>query len=199
MADFAPCPFLAFLEAATGKGGFETDDVVAVMLPLMKQVLAGHKNGMVAPLCGVGDLAVGENGTLSFPNEKLLPRKKNTGKVEALQRPLLTAVQVVEQKRRTSDIDESSVTISDLEIATGDSEITKPVYLLQYKTWEHAIGHHDELTDIFSLGMLLASVACALDFTHLEELELFTSNRTHLFAVRPRLNPVLASVIVQMT
>jgi predicted DNA-binding WGR domain protein len=199
MPDLAPRPFLAFLASGSEKGGFETDDVLAVMLPLMKQVLAAHQTAMVAPLCGVGDLIVGENGALSFAPEKLAPRKKNSGKIEAVQRPLMTAVQVVGQKRRTSDIDQSSVTVSDLEIASSDAEITKPAYLLNYKSWEHAVGHHDELTDIFSLGMLLASVACALDFSHHDELELFTTNRTHLFAVGPRLNPVVASVIVQMT
>lgn len=199
MPEIIPPPFFKFLESATEKGGFETDDVLAVMLPLMKQVLAAHQTGMVAPLDGVGDLVVAENGMLTFPQEKLLSTKKSPRKVEALQRSEITAVQVVGQKRRTADIDDSSVTISDLEVSKTDTDITKPVYLLNYKSWEHSIGHHDELTDIFSLGMLLASVACALDFTHLEELELFTSNRTHLFAVRPRLNPVVASVIVQMT
>src|ERR1051326_6286530 len=47
--------------------------------------------------------------------------------------------------------------------------------------------------------MLLASVACGLDFTEPNELELFSVNRTNLFAVNRRLNPVLACVIVQMT
>src|SRR4051812_48561910 len=155
MPELTPPPFFKFLESATEKGGFETDDVLAVMLPLMKQVLAAHQTGMVAPLNGVSELIVAENGMLTFPQEKLLSTKKSTGKVEALQRSVITAVEVVGQKRRTADIDDSSVTISDLEVAKTDAEITKPVYLLNYKSWEHAVSHHDELTDIFSLGMLL--------------------------------------------
>jgi len=83
--------------------------------------------------------------------------------------------------------------------SASGSDIIKPVYLPDYRSWEHAVGHHDELTDVFSLGMLLASVACGLDFTDADELELFTVNRTNLFGVNRRLNPVLASVIVQMT
>ena len=34
--------FLQFLEAGVAKGGFETDDVLAALLPLMKQVLSAH-------------------------------------------------------------------------------------------------------------------------------------------------------------
>src|SRR5262249_1519184 len=96
------------------------------------------------------------------------------------------------------DIDESSLAISDLRVGTAE-EITRPVFLPGYRSWEKAVGHHDALTDIFSLGMLLASVACGLDFTHPDELEIFTTNRSNLFAVNRRLNPVVASVIVQMT
>src|SRR5437764_762086 len=77
--------------------------------------------------------------------------------------------------------------------------VTTPAFLPGYRAWEHALGHHDELTDIFSLGMLLASAACALDFTDISALEVFTANRLNLFQVNRRLNPVLASVIVQMT
>src|SRR5262245_32543094 len=47
--------------------------------------------------------------------------------------------------------------------------------------------------------MLLASIACGLDFTDASELEVFTLNRTNLFGVNRRLNPVVAAVIVQMT
>jgi hypothetical protein len=47
--------------------------------------------------------------------------------------------------------------------------------------------------------MLLASLGCGLDFTKQEELETFAAHRENLFAVQPRLNPVLASVMVQMT
>src|ERR1051325_8866885 len=125
--------------------------------------------------------------------------EKNSSKVEALQSPVSRAMEVVAESRRTTDIDESSLTIADQRVGADASQITKPVFLPGYRSWEHAIGHHDELTDIFSLGMLLASLACGLDFTDAEELELFTVNRTNLFGVNRRLNPVIASVIVQMT
>lgn len=192
-------PFLKFLEAGEAKGGFETDDVLAALLPLMKQVLAAHKAGLVAPLNDIQDLTVTEQGHLMFAPAKVSSPEKNAAKVEALQSPVSQAVEVVAELRRTADIDAASLTVSDLGVGATDGGITRPVFLPGYTAWEHAIGHHDELTDIFSLGMLLASIACGLDFTDAGELELFTVNRTNLFGVNHRLNPVLASVIVQMT
>ena len=57
------CRSCKFLEAGVAKGGFETDDVLAALLPLMKQVLAAHEAGLVAPLDGIQDLVVTEPGT----------------------------------------------------------------------------------------------------------------------------------------
>jgi hypothetical protein len=199
MSESLPPSFLEFLEAGVTRGCFEVDDVLAAVLPLLKQVQAVHESGAVAPLNGLQDLRLADGGQLMFPPAKAAPPTKNSGRVEALQAAVSAAVEVVAESRRVADIDQSSLTVSDLGVGKTGSEISKPVYLPGYTSWEHAIGHHDELTDIFSLGLLLASVACGLDFTEPDELELFTVNRTNLFGLNPRLNPVLAAVIVQMT
>lgn len=190
--------FLRFLEAGVARGGLETDDVLAALLPLMKQVLAVHEAGLVAPLNGLADLMLTEEGQLRFASEQVSPPEKNPHKIKALQAPVSHGMEVVAESRRVADIDQGSLSVSDLGV--GESgDITKPVYLPNYQSWEQAVGHHDELTDIYSLGMLLASTACGLDFTNPEELELFTANRTNLFRVNRRLNPVVASTIVHMT
>lgn len=192
-------PFLKFLEAGVVKGGFEADDVLAALLPLMKQVLAVHEAGLVAPLDGIRDLTVTDAGQWMFAPAKVNPPEKNSAKVESLQAPVSSAVEVVAESRRVADVDQATLTVTDQRVSDAEASITKPVYLPGYRCWEHVIGHHDELTDIFSLGLLLASVGCGLDFTDAGELELFAVNRTNLFSISPRLNPVLASTIVQMT
>ncbi len=199
MSESKAPPFLAFLQAGEAQGGFETDDVLASLLPLMKQVAAAHGAGLVAPLEGIQHLVVTDTGHLMFPPAEVNSPEKNTAKVEAFQTPVSSAVEVVAELKRTTDIDASSLSVSDLRVGAVEHGISKPVFLPGYRSWEQAIGHHDELTDIFSLGMLLGSVACGLDFTDAGELEIFTTNRTNLFGVNRRLNPVLASVIVQMT
>lgn len=199
MSEQNRAPFLDFLAAGLAKGGFETDDALAALLPLMRQVLATHEAGFVAPLDGVQDLLVTEAGHLQFAPERVRPPVKRGRKVDALQAAVSHAVEVVAEARRVTDINQASVTVSDLGVGTGDGAIAKPVFLAGYRSWEQAIGHHDELTDLFSLGMLLASVACGLDFTETGDLEIFSVRRTNLFELNPRLNPVVASVIVQMT
>lgn len=199
MSELAQQSFLGFLEAGIARGGFETDDVLAAVLPLMKQVLAIHEQGLVAPLEGMSDLHLNEANRLSFSPDKVRPPEKNLLKLEELQAPLSGAVEVVTQVRQVVDVDRSDLKLSDQLVGEPGAEITKPVFLPGYRSWEHGVGHHDELTDLFSLGMLLASVACGLDFTDTGDLELFSLNRANLFRIHSRINPVLASTIVQMT
>ncbi|MBA2116153.1 hypothetical protein [Bremerella alba] len=47
--------------------------------------------------------------------------------------------------------------------------------------------------------MILASLACGLDFSEPNDLERFAHSRDNLFQIRPVLHPVLARAIVRMT
>ena len=67
--------------------------------------------------------------------------------------------------------------------------MTRPVYLPGYVTWEHRLKHHDPLTDIFSLGMILASLACGMDFADPEILRSFVAHRRNLFSLSAGLHP----------
>lgn len=192
-------PFLKLLEAGDVRGGFETEDVLAAVLPLMRQTISTHAIGKVAPLQGIQDLTVSEGRHMGFDPAKALPPKSNRSKLEVIQSPISHAVEVVSQSTRTLDLDTSILTTSSLDLNVSEGNITRPVYLPGYRSWEDAVGHHDELTDIFSLGMLLGSVACGLDFTDPHDLELFVINRSNLFSINQRLNPVVAAVIVEMT
>ena len=148
MSDVVQPPFLQALEVAVAKGGFETDDALVFLLPLLKQVRSAHEAGLVAPLNGISDLLVAEQGHLMFAPAKVSSPEKNTAKVEALQSPVSQAMQVVGESLRTVDIDQSSLTTSDLAVGAAGSAVTKPVFLPNYRSWEHEVGHHDELTDI---------------------------------------------------
>ena len=193
-------PFLALLHAALEHGGFETDDALRVFLPLCRQTQAAHEAGTVAPLRGVDALEVGADGTLGFDPARAEAPRQQRAEVERVQQPTVSgALHVAGRSRVTTDVDAGSVTRANLDVAAPDAEITRPVYLPGYVSWEHRLEHHDALTDIFSLGMLLASLACGLDFSDPEDLGLFAVHRGNLFALHARLHPVLAAVIVEMT
>src|SRR5882724_1200618 len=190
--------FLDFLRDGIGRGGFETDDVLAAVLPLMEQVHDAHTNGCVAPLDGVDHIYV-ENTHLWFEEAKLLPPSRHPLRLIPLERPQSRAIDIVGSLRQTTDVDEGSAQSENLLLAQTDQPIKRPIYRAGYRAWECAFEHHDELTDIFSLGLILGSLTCGLDFTQHAEMEAFVTHRNNLFALNQRLNPVVASAIVQMT
>jgi predicted DNA-binding WGR domain protein len=173
------------------------DDVLFSILPLLQSVSALHQHGRVADL-GPGDI-LETGGVLRLRRpDGALPRYRLDA-IKAVQPPPTSALNIIDEMRVTRD-SEAGFQVETLR-AERDLEkpITKPVYLVGFESWEERLGHHDEITDIFRLGLVLAALASGLDFTDAEDLDRFASHRQNLFAIVNRLNPVLASVIAEMT
>jgi hypothetical protein len=191
--------FTEFLKQGIGCGGFETEDVLAAVLPLMREVLAIHELGDVAPLRGISAIRVHEGRALGLVSATGMPPERNDRRMRELLAPRSHGLEVVGESTRETDLDSFAQEITNLDVGSAADEITRPVFLPGYTSWEHFIGHHDELTDVHSLGLILASIACGLDLNDADDLALFANSRTNLFALARRLHPVIAGVIIEMT
>ncbi|RBP41210.1 AAA domain-containing protein [Roseimicrobium gellanilyticum] len=197
--DQAGKAFLPWLRGVTERGGMETDDVLSVMLPLMRQVQSVHEQGKVATLTAGGLTYDAHHNALRFDAALAGEPTQATDRVEALQAPLSRALEVTGHGTQETDLDEASVNYTDDSVGGEDKPLTRPAYVPDYGCWELRVGHHDVLTDVFLLGQVLASVACGLDFTDVEDVRLFANHRHNLFNLHPRLHPVVAAVIEEMT
>lgn len=169
----------------------ENDDIVGITLPLVKQVAELHKNGQVAPLFDIDKLFV-SLGHIWFANQEAKPAVFNKRAIQAIDTDANLALAVVEELRENED------SVENLLLNT-DAEIKNPVYLPHFDQWELRLEHQDELTDIFGLGMIISSVALNLDLADRDSLRRFIDQRHNLFTINPRLHPVLAKLLVQMT
>lgn len=191
--------FRTFLRKGIERGGFETEDVLSAVLPLLRETQAIHESGNVAPLRGLSSIRVIDDRALGLPSSAGVPPDHNHKRLRELLTPLGHGLDVIGESKLETDIDSFSQQITNLDVGSADADIARPVYLPGYTTWEHVIRHHDEQTDILSLGLILASLACGLDFTEADDVEMFANSRTNLFVLSSRLHPVLASVIMEMT
>jgi len=189
--------FHDFLRARLASGGFSTGDVLASFLPLARQVVAAHAAGRVAPLEGLAALQV-EGVRIWFHEDRLQPPRDALAAVRRVEGSP-AGVEVLTRQDRTLQVDEGRGQAADLAIGRGDEPPARPVYLAGYVCWEHLLGHQDPVTDVFSLGLILASLACGLDLAEPEDLAAFVAGRGNLFRLRPGLHPVLAKAIVSMT
>lgn len=190
--------FQAYLIDRIETGGFTTEDALVTFLPLVREVIETHAAGKVAPLEGLDKLHV-EGNRIWFEEAQQRELRNNASALHRIEAENRAAIEVVVEARRTTDVDLGDEKIVNLVVQDRQSHITRPVYLPGYITWEHLLDHHDPLTDIFSLGMILASLSCGLDFSDPKDLENFVAARQNLFILAPELHPVLAQAIVRMT
>lgn len=189
--------FREFLNDRLDAGGFSTEDALASFQPLAREVVEAHADGWVAPLRGVGDLHV--DGVRLWFEESKRTRPSQGDGVGRVQQAGRAVFDVVSEHRVTTEVDDGSEQVLNLAVGDPEQAVTRPVYLPSFEAWEHRLGAQDPLTDIFSLGMVLASLACGLDLGEKEPLERFVAHRKNLFALAEHLHPVVARVIVRMT
>jgi DNA polymerase III delta prime subunit len=197
-------PLLQLLDTADAHGGLQTDDVLKLALPLLREVSALHDQGKVAALGNVFAYRVTEAPAapaLALAKPGGADPRRNPEAIAPLEQPVASVLRVVGEQRVTIDAD-TGIAVENLAVmadATPDTVPTRPVYLPGYTAWELRLAHHDALADILCLGQVLASLSCGLDFTNGEELARFAAHRGNLFELNHRLHPVVAAVIFEMT
>jgi predicted DNA-binding WGR domain protein len=189
---------LTELLAAQAGVPLSTDDILLLVLPLFKQVTELHAHGKVAILDSDSILLTDEGG-LALRNPAGAEPHMAIDAVRRIQPHAESALNIIGTLQLTH-VEGHGEYVSEEAVQIGSpATIERPVYLPGPGSWELVLGHHDEITDVFMLGMALASLACGLDFSDVDELQRFVAYRRNLFHIHARLNPIVASVIVEMT
>ena len=202
MPDIAP--LTALVDAGVAGGGLQTDDVLAIALPLLREAAALHERERVADLSDVRAYRIVESDdgaqVLALARPEGVAAKSEAGAIARVQAPAASVLRVVGESRITQE-EGLGLQVDDLSVveSADAGSLSRPVYLPGYASWERALGHHDPVADILSLGQVLAALACGLDLCELDDLRTFARHRENLFELNERLHPVLAAVIGEMT
>jgi hypothetical protein len=137
-----------------------SEDVVGALRSLFEDCRDLHETGRVAALHRIELLSVSPTGEVSLgrvPIGEAIDGKRvaevdaaTTGEMPSSEPPLAASRQL---------------------IGAVNEPPRAPLYYPGYTSWEELLGHHDALTDIFHLGMLMASLATRLDFRAAADLE----------------------------
>ena len=173
-----------------------TDDVLSAALPLIEQVAALHEEGRIAPLNGIDALRV-SMGHLWFQNNMAREPETSPSTLDEIERHDVSRLNVTGRYRERSE--SGGVSVVDAAIADRSEEKPRRAYYPDYIAWEQQAGHHDQLSDVFVLGLILGSLATRLRLTELEDLRTFVAARGDLMRANPRLHPVLSQIIEKMT
>ncbi|MDH3975436.1 MAG: AAA domain-containing protein [Deltaproteobacteria bacterium] len=188
--------FFDLLEQIKDFGAIKSPDFIALALPLLEEVCELHENNMVAFITSIDQ--IGHN------NQKLCLNTKGKAILKA-DTPLFAkparqgALDVSRGITESNDLDSHQIEQVNMEIHQDGKPIDAPLYMHNYKCWDHEKGHYNPLTDVFVLGQILASLAFNLDFRNSDDLELFVANRESLFFLNKNLHPTILNVIFEMT
>ncbi len=191
--------FSEFLNDGIDNGGFHNDDIIAITIPLLEEVLTFHEQGKVAPLEGLKHILI-TNNLLDIDEKYIQTPKYNNNKISEISRPISQVFDILDETKQTTDLEESNIKETNLSIQLEkDKEITKPVYLTGYVSYEFLLGHHDALSDIFVLGLIVGSLAAGLDLNNEDDLNTFVNNRTGLVHLNSNIHPAIANIVMEMT
>jgi predicted DNA-binding WGR domain protein len=192
--------FKKFLRTAWEKGNYTTDDVIAFVLPLFREICSLHETGLVAPF-GKEEALFFADQALHIDIELAHAPVYNIARVRALfPENQARNFEVVGKIKLSADIEDGGLSREDLQVHLDIRQSLKgPSYIPGYKSFEQLLGHHDPLTDIFCLGLILASIALGLDLYEPEDLENFASVRTNPSSFNGRLHPSIGRLITEMT
>ena len=190
--------FVDYLADRRGIQPLSTDDSLGLFLPLLREVIDTHRCGQVAPLEGVEAISVDE-GRLWYGDAQQRALRNHISVVERVELSIHDTVEVLSELHRTVDVNEFEQSARSAEIGSRDQVPERPMFLAGYVAWEHLLDHHDPLSDVFCLGLTLASLTCALDLNDPIDVERFVGHRRNLFAINEHLHPAIAQAIMRMT
>ncbi len=130
--------FQDFLRGQVEYGGFSTEDVLLSFLPLMRQVIATHQDGDVAPLEGLSELRV-EGVCLRYTDDIRQSERRNLRAVRRMLNPSSRGVDVVGQSRLVLDVDQGGQQYESNDVAKVDDELQRPAFVAGYVCWEHML------------------------------------------------------------
>jgi predicted DNA-binding WGR domain protein/DNA polymerase III delta prime subunit len=192
--------FRQFLKTAFDNGDYATDDVIAFVLPLCKEVISFHEAGLVAPFENEHALFITEN-RLDIDERAAHKPMNAIGKVVALfERHKSRYFDSAGNAKGEIDLDDSAMSVENVRIhLNGNETLSFPAFIPGYRCFEMNLGHHDELTDIFCLGCVLGSMALGLNLNEEKDLALFAKYRSNPILYNHRIHPTISSLIAEMT
>lgn len=189
-----------YLESAFGQGEYSTDDIIYLIKPLIEEVLSFHEEGKVAPF-EIEEALFITNDRLDI-DEKFAHKPVNgISKLTSLfNKQKTTFIEVVGNMRVDTDVDEGDRNVSNLLVHKNLQEpITQPAFIPGYSCFEILIGHHDDQTDIFCLGLILGSISMGLDLYDDDDLQQFVEKRTNPSHYNEKIHPTISALITEMT
>ncbi len=164
------------------------------MLPLFRTVQALHDAALVAPFGDENALQV-QTRTITIDTAAAHPELDAADRITTLFNGYNPHFEVVDKVKLLADQPETL----NLRIHRDTHQpLHHAAYVPGYQSYEMLLGHHDQQTDIFCLGLVLTSIALGIDLYEPEGLDKLVAQRQHPLRFK-QLHPAIGTLITEMT
>ena len=188
--------FFSLLDEIKASNGNTTVDFIAQVLPLLEKALYAHNQDKVLKITSIDQVLY--NGRILIIEQETSSAVISTGLPQKPKEDGAVKVSDTIYQNRSNNVT-SFENQSDYLHLDNASPVKNPAYVMHYKAWDYEMGTYDPLTEVFLLGMLMASLAYGLDFRDKDELLRFVENRERLYFLNKELDPTIHHVIREMT
>jgi len=150
-------------QSAEGKG-FSSEDIVGIFSPILIHLERLHDQEKVVFHRGLDAFECNEHGRLTISDSIAKDATIDLSKVNKILPKEESSFDIISEQHLTTDLRTSETDIKDISSAEVIPEnILAPMFLPAYKSYETVLGHHDSMTDLHVLGMIMASVALSIN------------------------------------
>ncbi|MDA3615673.1 AAA domain-containing protein [Polluticaenibacter yanchengensis] len=191
--------FTEYIAQLNSDGKLTSDDILHLCLPLLEEVASFHDEGLVGPF---------ENTNTVFHNGEALDIDENYAHapinnlhavIALLAKDTINGFKITDRILNIENLETGTSDFKNLNIGTGRQDKVYPAFLPGYQCYEMLLEHHDSQTDIFCLGLILASLITNLDFNIPEDLEEYIAVRHHTHELNTSVHPTIHRLVLEMT
>lgn len=190
--------FSQFLYQIMNGPSLHNEDIVHLFVPLLQQVKAIHDKGLVIPIQNFHNIHY-KNGILEWVNIYGISTKIQSQALKNWQQ-YFNQTLIIEEVQIVSTVIGSNLYQIDQQATTLHASQSKiPQYLPNYNAYELVAEQHDQLTDIFCLGQIMASIMLQLDLNDIDDWYEFKQSIHAPVHANAQLHPQLGHLLSKMT
>ena len=156
----------SYIRLACEESAFTGEDIVGIFTPILVQMERLHPQNQICLTRGLESFTVNDADRLRIDEELLQDTRINLQEVIKLLPDESGSFDIVSEQQMTSDLSNNMTQWDDQNTTDSIPEkILAPMFIPAYKSYESILGHHDQMTDLQVLGLIMASLIFSINLT----------------------------------
>lgn len=189
----------SFIRLACESRAYTGEDIVGIFAPILAQMEQIHAENKIGLSRGLESFTVTETDRLRIDEQLAKDVTLDLPAINKILPDESGSFDIIAEQKLTTDLTKNVTKWDDQNTAEEIPEhILAPIFIPAYKSYESLLGHHDQMTDLHVLGLIMASLVFSINLTEksgLETLNSIVKNPAHASSA---VHPNILRLIIDM-